>query len=279
MNLKTYNNITYGPYQRNVLDAYLVEKDGEPTPVLVYFHGGGYIKGDKSEITYLPLMQECLEAGISVITCNYRFITNDPYPAPMQDGTRAIQFVRSMAAEWNLDPSRIASGGSSAGGHLALWNALRGDLSLPDSADPIERYSSEVAAIVGSGTQASKDQRFYEGIYEGPLIQQNLTLFFGIPSFEELYTPACLRLAEQASAINHMSENAPPAFMSYSMEIAFDELRIPADASANDVIHHPMHGYMLKQRYEEYGIPFVFRHIHDPVRPGERVRFLLEHIG
>ncbi len=59
--------------------------------------GGGYVGGDKSDFLTSDLLKGCLQAGISVVSCNYRFITTDPFPAPMQDGTRAIQFVRSQA--------------------------------------------------------------------------------------------------------------------------------------------------------------------------------------
>jgi hypothetical protein len=274
MGIKEYKDVAYGPHDRNVLDAYIVQRDGERTPVLVYFHGGGYVGGDKTENLQRQLMQECLEAGISVVSCNYRFITNNPYPAPMQDGTRALQFVRSMSDEWGIDPRRVASSGSSAGGHIALWNALKGNSAKPDSPDPIERITSEVSAFIGFGTQVSKDQRFYEGIYEGPHIQPNLPLFYGIPSIDDLYKPAVLKLMEEASAISYMSPQAPPAFMQYSFVL--DLPRIPQEAPVGEVIHHPMHGYMLKLKYEELGIPFILRHSGDPEQPGEMAQFLLD---
>lgn len=272
-----YKDVVYGPYARNVMDVYLVGSADKPSPALLYMHGGGYLHGDKDSVLSTKLMKECLEAGISVISANYRFISTDPFPAPMNDGTRAIQFVRHMAAEWNIDPSRIATSGSSAGGHIMLWNALKGNLAKPDSADPVERESSAVSAFIGFATQVSKDQRFYEGIYEGPHIQPNLALFYGLDSIDELYRPDVLKLAEEASAINFMSEAAPPVLMSYAYVL--DLPRIPAEAPVQEVIHHPMHGYILKQRYDKLGKTFIFRHTGDPLRPGEEVRFLLDCFG
>ena len=276
MTVKEYKDVRYGPHERNLLDAYIVDNGADPAPALIYFHGGGYAGGSKEAFLNHKLFQECLQAGVSVVTCTYRFITTDPYPAPMQDGTRAIQFVRSMANEWGIDPARIASSGSSAGGHIALWNALKGDSADPDSPDPIERIPSDVRAFVGFETQVSKDQRFYEGIYDGPHIQPRLTQFYGISSLDELYRPETLKLAEEASAITYMSEKAPPAFMIYSQRL--DEPRIPADAKVGEVIHHPIHGYTLKQKYDELGIPFVLRHGGDPARPGEVIDFLLHYL-
>ncbi|PYI57460.1 alpha/beta hydrolase [Paenibacillus flagellatus] len=274
MQVREWKDIAYGPHERNVLDVYAVGKEGEPSPAVVFFHGGGYVSGDKAAVVPTALMKECIQAGISVVTANYRFITTDPFPAPMEDGTRALQFVRHMAPEWGIDPARIASAGSSAGGHIALWNALKGDLADPDSSDPVERTSSAVSAFVGFGTQVSKDQRFYEGIYEGPHIQPNLALFYGVASTDDLYRPETLRLAEAASAINFMSEAAPPAFMAYDYPL--DGPFIPADAPVGVVIHHPMHGYMLKKKYDELGKRFELRHSGDPIRPGELAQFLLD---
>ncbi|MCJ7840468.1 hypothetical protein MUB24_05950 [Lederbergia sp. NSJ-179] len=72
MSVKTFKDIFYGPYVRNKLDAYIIENRKNPTPVLFFFHGGGYIGGDKSDLLTSDLIQECLEVGISVITCNNR---------------------------------------------------------------------------------------------------------------------------------------------------------------------------------------------------------------
>ncbi|MBD2845524.1 alpha/beta hydrolase [Paenibacillus sp. IB182496] len=272
--IKMYTDIPYGPHERNVLDVYIAEQEPSPgpSPVLVFFHGGGYIRGGKADVHRYAFVHQCLSAGISVVSCNYRFIQSDPYPAPMEDGTRALQFVRHMAPEWGLDPDRIASAGASAGGHLALWNALRGDLARPDSDDPIERQSSAVCGFLGFITQVSKDQRFYEGRYHGPHIQPNLQLFYGLSDPEERHRPEILALAEQASAIHYMSASAPPAFMVYTLPL--DGPTIPADAPVGEVIHHPVHGYVLQQAYTRFGIPYTLRHGADPERPGELLAFL-----
>lgn len=272
-------DVAYGPHERHRLDAYVVQGGNAPSPVLIFFHGGGYVSGDKSTIQEKTLLQECLEAGISVVSCNYRFITSDPYPAPMQDGTRAIQFVRSMADAWGIDPMKVATAGSSAGGHVALWNALKGNLANPESPDPVERQLSETLAFIGYGTQASKDQRFYEGIYSGPHIQPNIALYYGIASAEELNRPEILKLAEEASAITHMSPSAPPAFMIYHYPLDQEHPHIPAEAPVGEVIHHPMHGYVLQQRYAEYGVPYELRYTNNPDQPGEIIEFLLKHLG
>lgn len=270
--MRVLRNLSYGSDERNVLDVYLAEGKEEAAPMLIFFHGGGYLGGDKEDFLHMDLMQECLDAGISVASCNYRFIDKHPFPAPMNDGTRAIQYVRSRTKEWGIDPEKIVSAGSSAGGHIALWNALKGDLADPSSSDKIEQESSTVAAFIGFGTQASKDQRFYNDIYDGPHIQPNLTLYYGVPTVEDLWKPETLKLAETASAITHMSSEAPPVFLVYDYEYKGD--KIPADAPVNEVIHHPIHGFQLKKEYDKFRIPCTVRHSGDPVRKGEIIEFI-----
>ena len=108
----TYENVKYGPHERNVLDFWKAKSDG-PTPLLVSIHGGGFLVGEKT----VPkvLLKECLDAGISVAAINYRFSSHAIAPASFYDGARAIQFLRHQSKDWNVDPTRIAASGESAG--------------------------------------------------------------------------------------------------------------------------------------------------------------------
>jgi acetyl esterase/lipase len=267
-----YTDMKYGPYERNVLDVYLPDRTEGPSPAVIYLHGGGYIHGDKINVQTIPLMEECLSQGIAVISANYRFITQHPFPAPMNDGTRVIQFVRRKAPEWNIDPQLIALSGTSAGAHISLWNAFRGDLSDPHSDDPVARVSSAVCAVVAFEAQASKDQHFYKDIYLGSKIQPNITLFYGIEKTEDLERPDIRKLSYEASAINFITEKAPPVLLSYRRE--FTPVPIAADIPVDHLIHHPVHGYMLKQKMESFGRKCIFRHPGDPLQEGEALRFL-----
>ena len=70
---------------------------------------------------------------------NYRYSTTDILPAPVHDAARAVQFLRSKAAEWQLDPRRFGAYGISAGATTSLWLAYHDDLADAGSADPIAR--------------------------------------------------------------------------------------------------------------------------------------------
>ena len=78
----------------------------------------------------------------------YRFTDIATHPAQVNDCLRAIQFVRTNAAKWNIDPKRLGVTGGSAGGHLSAWVALHDDAAKAKSEDAVERQSSRVACAV-----------------------------------------------------------------------------------------------------------------------------------
>src|SRR4029077_5419025 len=137
-------------------------KSDQPTPVLIFFHGGSFKAGDKSIVLTRPIFEECLQAGISVVSANSRFSPDASYPAPMHDGARAVQFVRSKAKEWKIDPARIAVSGSSAGATLALWIALRDDLADQSSNDPVSRLSTRVTCASPHSGTAGLDSVYFQ---------------------------------------------------------------------------------------------------------------------
>jgi acetyl esterase/lipase len=70
------------------------------------------------------------------------------HPVPLLDAQRAIRLVRSRAAEWNIDPHKLALMGFSAGGHLASTVATHFDPGHPADADPVNRQSSRPDFVV-----------------------------------------------------------------------------------------------------------------------------------
>lgn len=158
------SDVAYGEHPRQVLDFYRAEA-GEPTPVVVYLHGGAWVNGDKRDIGKRNF-ERCLEAGISLVSINYRYVrqareagVEPPVSWPMHDAARAVQFVRSKAEEWNLDPERIATSGTSAGACTALWIALHDDLADPDEEDPLARLSTRVSCAAVDSAQTTLDPR------------------------------------------------------------------------------------------------------------------------
>jgi acetyl esterase/lipase len=87
-------------------------------PVLVWLHGGGYIVG-KPEQDDFCCIQYVREAGIVVVSVDYRYAPEHPFPAALEDGYSALIWVKSHAEQLSIDSTRIAIGGASAGAGLA----------------------------------------------------------------------------------------------------------------------------------------------------------------
>jgi len=161
----TLANVAYGTHPKQVLDFWKAESS-KPAPLLFFIHGGGWMGGDKSRVATSGLTN-FLAAGISVVSIEYRFIpeaTADkvvpPVKGPLHDAARALQFVRSKAAEWNLDKKRIGACGGSAGACSSLWLAFHDDLADPKSDDPVARESTRLwcAGVMGAQTTLDPQQ-------------------------------------------------------------------------------------------------------------------------
>jgi acetyl esterase/lipase len=156
----TLSNVAYGSDPKQVLDFYKAEST-EPTPLVFYMHGGGWVAGSKSGVGGVA---DWLKAGISVVSIEYRFIADaekqgikPPVEAPMHDAARALQFVRSKAAEWNIDKTRVGACGGSAGACTSLWLAFHDDLADPKSSDPVARESTRLTCAAVMVPQTSLD--------------------------------------------------------------------------------------------------------------------------
>ncbi len=240
-------NVHYGPHERNVMDFWRAKAE-RPTPLILHIHGGGFVAGDKTEIPVFVL-RYALDHGISVATMNYRYSTQAPYPAPMEDGARAVQFLRSKAKEWNLDPRKFAATGGSAGAGILMWVGFSKDMADPASSDPVKRESSKLEVLGPVNGQSTYDPRVI-----GKLVGEEtakigpLYLLVGLKPGEKPDEHA-YRLWEESSPINHVTAGAPPVFMYYSRP-----MRPLPVADTGEGIHNPRLGYLLKEKMDKLGV-------------------------
>lgn len=114
-------------------------------PALIFFFGGGWTTGTPANSVFWA--QAAAELGLVGIAPDYR--TKGRFDTPPQasvaDSRAALHWVQEHAAELGLDPARIAVGGNSAGGHVALWTAITAP---PPGSDPAESPRLKPAALI-----------------------------------------------------------------------------------------------------------------------------------
>lgn len=105
-----------------------VDQDGGPRPAFIYAHGGGFVVGDLDMVD-TACRTICRDAGIAVVSIDYRLAPEHPFPAGLEDVLTVARWVVRDGACFGIDPNRLAIGGDSAGGNLAAAaaQALAGD--------------------------------------------------------------------------------------------------------------------------------------------------------
>ena len=248
----THTGIAYGDHDAHRLDLWLADSE-RPMPLLVYIHGGGFRMGSRSGGVPYGLVQRCLDAGIACASLDYRLSGVAPYPAQMHDCARAVQFLRANAAQWNLDPERIAATGGSAGAGISLWLAFHDDLAQAQSEDPVQRQSTRLRCALPYNAQCTYDPRVIKeivpgGAYRHPALKQLHGLDVAFDWDVDEITPELDAVLRDCSPLAHLSADDPPVWMLHYAR---------TDRPGN--IHNPGFGRHLVPLMAELGIPFVHR--------------------
>ena len=243
----THADVQYGLHKRNVLDFWSAP-GAAPRTLLVYIHGGGWTTGDKKNGR--AKVQPFLDKGISCAAINYRLTDTASLPAPVHDAARAIQFLRWNAKRWNIDKTRIALTGGSAGACTSMWILLHDDLADPQSTDPVLRESTRVSGAAAYAAQVSLDPKVIEK-WLGPNVLKHrmINTSVGEPTIEgALKNYAKYRhLYVEFSPYNHLDRDDPPLFLLYG-----NNMTLPSE-DAGHGIHHPVYGVKMKEKADRLG--------------------------
>ncbi|OAI56392.1 lipase [Verrucomicrobiaceae bacterium SCGC AG-212-N21] len=255
----TMANVAYGTHERQVLDFWRAKSD-KPTPLLFFIHGGGWVNGDKAIVGNV---QPYLDAGISVVSINYRYTTlaqqagaKPPVSWPLSDAARALQFVRSKAAEWNIDKERIGASGGSAGACSSLWLAFHPDMADHKSSDPIAHESTRLWCAAVNGAQTTLDpQQMKEWT---PNSRYGGHAFGFMPDPKDTKTrdtqfaqflagrESVLPWIQEYSPYAHVSQDDPPIYMNYSAVPALGQ-------EQKDPTHTANFGVKLEEKIKSVG--------------------------
>jgi hypothetical protein len=173
-------------HERNVLDFWQAKSD-KPAPIVIWYHGGGFTQGDKKAIVDRDnVVGGFLAKGVSVASCNYPYLKDASYEQIMVHCARSVQFLRSKAKEWNIDPNRIGAAGASAGALISEWLGYHQDLANSASADPVGRLSSTVT-VVGGIQQPMGTEEMIKPLMRAP--GPPLFLFTTAPDSDSVHNP------------------------------------------------------------------------------------------
>ena len=247
-----YPDVVYGTANNTQLklDVWQRKDVKAQVPTLIYYHGGGWILGDRTGATlfFLPY----LEMGWNVINVEYRMADNSLAPAAVEDCRCALRWVMRNAKQYNIDPNKIVLTGHSAGGHLALISGM-----LPNGTGLDNRCFGEeelkVAAIVNwFGVSDVAD------VADGPNWKNYALMWIGSQ-------PNKMEIAKGVSPLTYVRKGLPPVFsvhgdvdtvVPYSQSVrlhaALDKAGVPNELVT---VHGGWHGQFtdaqLKDAYEK----------------------------
>ena len=203
-------NVSYGSDPHQILDVHLPSNSSGPWGAVIWF--GGIWASDK----HAPL-EHFLPANCAAIAVEMRSMgdairdkVTPPISYVLLDARRAVQFVRLHAAEWNIDPDRIALGGGSQGTLPALYVACFGEAANPNSRDPVERVSTKVKGVGAWASQPSIDPKRMRDWVHG--------VEWGAPALGCSFAESLKKRDELLPMINKWSpdalltKNAPPIY-------------------------------------------------------------------
>ncbi len=259
----TVSDVSYGPHPKQVMHFWKTPQAtaDTPAPLLFFIHGGGWQGGDRmSGLT--GMLPKMLAAGVSVVSTEYRFIKEamdagiePPVQAPLSDAARALQTVRSRSAEWQIDKTRIAASGGSAGACSSLWLAFHDDMADPKSADPVARESTRLLAAAVTGAQTTLDplqmkewtpNSRYGGHAFGFMrsADKRDSQFAEFLAARDRLLPVINRYSPYAL----VSADDPPIYMQYGAPPALGQ-------EQKDPTHSANFGVKLKERLDQAGVP------------------------
>jgi acetyl esterase/lipase len=188
-----HTDIAYGDGPQHKLDVYVPHKLDAARTVVVFWHGGRWSYGDKSDYRFVGAA--LTELGCLAVLPNYRHYPQVKMPGFMEDAARAAQWAGEHAADYGADPQRLMLMGHSAGAHIAALVTL--DPRYFAAIAPPTAPAPHVAGVIG-----------LSGPYDFlPLQEPDVKDMFGPPP-----------LYPESQPINFVRADAPPMLLVHGLK-------------------------------------------------------------
>ncbi len=200
-------NVSYGPLPRHRLDVWRLSTTPSNAPVIYYIHGGAWTFGDKRE-QGRPMLHEFVRRGWIVVTINYRLAPQHPWPAQIEDATRALGWIKKNVATYGGDPDRVVVAGASAGGHLAALVALSANDPQwrPPEMSDVDDWSLRGALSFYGVLEMTGDETQWRGLGKGLLrLLERHVIQLSFADNERLY--------RSLSPYDRIQPDSPPFFV------------------------------------------------------------------
>ena len=203
-----------------------VPLENERLPILVYFHGGGWVVGDLDSVDCL-CRSIANSAKCMVASVDYCLAPEHKFPAPLEDSYGATKWISDHAADLNGDSRRIAVAGDSAGGNLAAAVSLM----ARDRGGPAIIYQLLIYPITNHRFDTDSYKEYGDGYY---LTKEDMKWFWN----HYLRNERSGEIPYASPLLANNLSSLPPAFV---MTAEFDPLRDEGEAYA--------------ARLQEFGVP------------------------
>ena len=204
-----FENVIYGEKSRNKLDIHIPDIES-PKGLIIFFHGGAFVGGDKSDIfeeylssTFLKIIKE----GIIIVSANYSFLDSEGSKGvltSLEDGENVISFLEQKRKLLNLKDEGVVLSGVSAGAGISLWNGLK------------DNKFEKISGILAIEAQSSYNVYKWEKVFKGFNIDEMRKLY---SELDEIYLNFYKgepdgKLLEKLDYSSMMDKMDPPFYIS-----------------------------------------------------------------
>lgn len=237
--------------KKRKLDLYLPENHEEPTPLIIFFHGGGWMSGGKKIIEPGALRQ--VKRGYAVASISYSFIPWKRWPTQAYEIKAAVRWLRANAEKYNLNAEKILVWGVSAGAHLVnILGSSNSSKKLEGNLTP-QNVSSDVQGVISWYGFSDFSQMGKNGFIA---LLTNIATSMLVGENVKKNTEK----TQSANPINYINQNTPPFFIMHG---------------AKDTVVNIHQSELLHTALQEKGIQSTFisfpKYYHSDIRFNQKV--------